>query len=56
MELVTTIIEKKMLDRRDTVVLPILYNARHAIELILKFAINRLAAKGVVSSPGLRGC
>jgi hypothetical protein len=55
MELVTTIIEKKMLDRRDTVVLPMLYNARHAIELVLKFAINRLAAIGVVSSPGLRG-
>ena len=52
MELVTTVIEKKMLGKRDTVVLPILYNARHAIELILKFAINRLAAIGVVSSPG----
>jgi hypothetical protein len=50
-ELVTTIIEKKMLDKRDTVVLPILYNARHAIELVLKFTINRLAAIGVVSSP-----
>ena len=52
MELVTTIIEKKMLDKRDTVVLPILYNARHAIELTLKFAINRLAAIGAVSNPG----
>jgi|SRR5579862_541188 len=52
MELVTTVIEKKMLGKRDTVVLPVLYNARHAIELILKFAINRMAAIGVVSSPG----
>lgn len=50
-ELVTTIIEKKMLDKRDTVVLPILYNARHATELVLKFAISRLAAVGVLSSP-----
>jgi hypothetical protein len=51
MELVTTIIDKKMLLKRDTVVLPILYNARHAIELVLKFAVNRLAAMGVLSLP-----
>src|SRR5258708_25241361 len=49
-ELVAAIIEKKMLEKRDTVVLPILYNARHAIELVLKFAISRLAAIGVLSS------
>ena len=42
-----------MLEKRDTVVLPILYNTRHAIELVLKFAISRLAAAGALSSPGL---
>jgi hypothetical protein len=50
MELVTTVIEKGMLEKRDTVVLPILYNARHAIELILKFAVRRLGEIGTLSN------
>lgn len=41
-ELIDAIFEKKLLDKRDTLVFPILYNARHAIELALKFAIGRL--------------
>jgi HEPN domain-containing protein len=49
-ELVSTVIEKKMLEKRDTVALPILYNARHAVELALKFTIERLVAAGVLSS------
>jgi len=49
MELVSTVIEKGMLEKRDTVVLPILYNARHAIELILKFAVRRLGEIGTLS-------
>jgi hypothetical protein len=48
MELVSTVIEKGMLEKRDTVVLPILYNARHAIELILKFAVRRLGEIGAL--------
>jgi hypothetical protein len=53
-ELVTTIIEKKMFEKRDTVVLPILYNARHAVELALKFTMDRLVAAGALSSAGPR--
>jgi len=41
--LVETVIEKKLFGARDTLVLPILYNARHAVELVLKFAADRLA-------------
>ena len=48
MELVNTVIEKKMLEKRDTVVLPILYNARHAVELMLKFTTRRLVEIGVL--------
>jgi hypothetical protein len=47
--LVSTVIEKNMLEKRDTVVLPILYNARHAVELTQKLALDRLAAAGVLS-------
>ena len=37
-----------MYEKRDTLVMPILYNARHALELSLKFAISRLCEMGVV--------
>jgi hypothetical protein len=47
LELSEAILVKEMWDKRDTLVLPILYNARHAIELTLKMAINRLVAMGV---------
>jgi hypothetical protein len=30
-ELATAVLEKKMYDKRDTLVLPILYNARHSV-------------------------
>jgi hypothetical protein len=43
------IIEKNMYEKRDTLVLPILFNARHAIELLLKFVVNRLAGLGVIA-------
>jgi hypothetical protein len=42
------VIEQKQWERRDTLVLPILYNARHAVELLLKFAINQLVGAGVM--------
>lgn len=41
-ELVEAIFEKKMFGKRDTLVLPILYNTRHAGELALKFATRSL--------------
>ncbi|MER9240665.1 hypothetical protein [Mesorhizobium sp. M0633] len=53
-ELVDAVIEKQMFAKRDTLVLPILYNARHAIELALKFATDRLVAVNVVNGNGRR--
>lgn len=49
-ELVNAVIDKKMWDKRDTLVLPILYNARHAVELSLKFTIDRLVEIGLLPS------
>jgi hypothetical protein len=51
-ELADAIIEKKMFEKRDTLVLPILYNARHAVELALKFASDRLTQAGVIKDEG----
>lgn len=51
-ELADAIIEKRLFGKRDTLVLPILYNARHAIELTLKFATDRLVAAEVVRGDG----
>lgn len=53
-ELTDAIITKKMFDKRDTLVLPILYNARHAIELALKFATDRLLEAGIVKNDGIK--
>jgi len=49
--LVKTVIDNNMFEKRDTVVLAILYNARHAVELTLKFAVDRLVEVGVLSRP-----
>lgn len=46
MELANSLIDKKMYGKRDTLVLPILYNARHAVELALKFCVHRLSQDG----------
>lgn len=43
MELANSVVDKQMFGKRDTLVLPILYNARHAVELVLKFVTVRLA-------------
>ncbi|ESZ72357.1 hypothetical protein X727_05490 [Mesorhizobium sp. L103C119B0] len=51
-EFADAIIKKQMFGKRDTLVLPILYNARHAIELALKFATDRLFQAGVVNGSG----
>lgn len=49
-ELATAVIEKGMYEKRDTLVLPILYNARHAIELNLKLFIGEFARAGILGS------
>lgn len=49
-ELATSVIEKEMYDKRDTLVLPILYNARHSIELNLKLAIGELVKFGILQN------
>jgi len=41
-ELVSAVIDKRMFASRDTLAMPMLYNCRHALELSLKFAIERL--------------
>ncbi|TPI28304.1 hypothetical protein FJW08_21250 [Mesorhizobium sp. B3-2-1] len=51
-ELADAVIEKQLFGKRDTLVLPILYNARHAIELSLKFATDRLVEAHVVNGNG----
>jgi hypothetical protein len=48
MELAGAVIDKKMYEKRDTLVLPILYNARHAVELALKFATDRLVEAALI--------
>jgi hypothetical protein len=50
-ELINALLDKEMLGKRDTLVLPILYNARHAIELVLKFSARRLVKAGLVQGP-----
>lgn len=52
--LAEAVIEKNLFGARDTLVLPILYNARHAVELVLKFATDRLAGAGAVPRIGMR--
>src|SRR6056297_1794712 len=49
LELATTVLEKHMYEKRDTLVLPILYNGRHAIELTLKLVIGELVRAGILS-------
>jgi hypothetical protein len=53
-ELVDAIIERELFAQRDTLVLPILYNARHAIELALKFATDRLVQENLIKDEGIR--
>lgn len=46
-ELVSAVIDKQQHGKRDTLAMPILYTARHAVELTLKFCARRLAAKAM---------
>lgn len=47
-ELASAVIDKRLIGARDTLIMPILYNTRHALELSLKFVVSRLSAMGVV--------
>jgi hypothetical protein len=47
-ELASAVIDKRLHGQRDTLAMPILYNARHGLELALKLAINRLHAMGAI--------
>lgn len=49
-ELASAVIDKHLYSSRDTLAMPILYNGRHALELSLKFAINRLFRMGVLGN------
>lgn len=48
-ELASAVIDKRLHGQRDTLAMPILYNARHGLELALKLAINRLHAMGAIA-------
>lgn len=48
-ELAAAVLEKRMYEKRDTLVLPILYNGRHAIELTLKLVIGELVRARILS-------
>jgi hypothetical protein len=49
LELTSAVLQKRQHGKRDTLVLPILYNARHGVELALKFAIGELHKMGVIT-------
>ncbi|GEO12978.1 hypothetical protein [Microvirga aerophila] len=49
-ELASAVIDKRLYASRDTLAMPILYNGRHALELSLKFAINRLHSIGLLGA------
>ncbi len=45
------LVDQKMTSKRDTLVMPILYNARHGLELGLKYAVSELATMELVHRP-----
>lgn len=50
LELVAAVLDRELYSSRDTLAMPILYNARHALELSLKSAINRLHMVGAIAN------
>lgn len=50
LELASAVLDKRLIASRDTLAMPILYNGRHALELSLKFAINRLHDMGAIAA------
>jgi len=53
-ELATAIVDKKLYGQRDTLVLPILYTARHGVELLLKFVATHLHKAGVLKGDEIK--
>jgi hypothetical protein len=53
-ELADAVVDKKLFAKRDTLILPILYNVRHAVELVLKFIDDHLVAAGLLPRSGRR--
>jgi hypothetical protein len=51
LELVNAVIEQKQYIKRDTLAMPILYNARHALELSLKYVHDALCDEGIITNP-----
>jgi hypothetical protein len=51
LELVHAVIEKKQYGKRDTLAMPILYNARHALELALKHSYDVFLTQGIIKTP-----
>ncbi|MBJ7440601.1 MAG: hypothetical protein JHD35_16450 [Sphingopyxis sp.] len=50
LELASAVLDKRLVRSRDTLAMPILYNGRHALELSLKYTINRLYMIGAVAN------
>lgn len=50
LELAAAVLDKRLYVSRDTLVMPILYNCRHGLELSLKFAIDRLHKTGMLTA------
>lgn len=51
-ELADAIVDKRLYSKRDTLILPILYNARHATELNIKFAYDKLITADAIRDDG----
>lgn len=49
LELASAVVDKRQFGKRDTLAMPILYNARHAVELHLKYAIKNIRKLGWVT-------
>ncbi len=51
LELVNAVIERKQHIKRDTLAMPILYNARHALELSLKYMHDAFLKEEIITTP-----
>lgn len=51
LELTEAVLIKRQFAKRDTLILPILYNIRHGVELTLKFVVIALSNMGVSITP-----
>lgn len=51
LELVNAVIEHKQHIKRDTLAMPILYNARHALELSLKYMHDAFLKEEIITTP-----